>query len=81
MKLLLKGSISSAVSALHSGLEFAGEGASVEEMAEEARDAGASLEAEQDGMVSIVDGKGGRGVSSARAAHPTPPHASPPRCA
>lgn len=53
VQLLLRGSIASAVSMLHGGLEFAGADASIEELKEEATSAGATLEQQADGMVKV----------------------------
>ena len=48
---LLRGSIASSVTALHAGFEFAGEGADLAELEDEAGAAGASLEEQPDGTI------------------------------
>ena len=51
---LLRGSISSSVTALHAGFEFAGEGADLSELQDEAGAAGASLEEQPDGTIRVT---------------------------
>ena len=51
---LLRGSIASSVTALHAGFEFAGEGADLAELEDEAGAAGASLEEQPDGTIRVT---------------------------
>ena len=51
---LLRGSIASSVTALHAGFEFAGEGADLTELEDEAGAAGASLEEQPDGTIRVT---------------------------
>ena len=54
MAKLLRGSIASSVTALHAGFEFAGEGADLSELQDEAGAAGASLEEQPDGTIRVT---------------------------